>query len=83
MIATYEPIASQFQRLAEGPLLLTAYTLGYCVALPVVSRYLSRSSRTCAVADLSVLESVAHQLLLSRDPNGARVFLTTQDSMDG
>lgn len=36
MLAIYEPIASHFERLADGPLLLTAYTLGYCVALPVV-----------------------------------------------
>ena len=36
MVATYASIASSFQRSAEGPWLLTMYTFGYIVALPVV-----------------------------------------------
>lgn len=36
--ATYGTIASHFEALSDGPLLLTGYTLGYCVALPVVSQ---------------------------------------------
>lgn len=33
--ATYETIASEYKRLSDAPFLLTAYNLGYCVALPV------------------------------------------------
>ena len=36
--ATYETIASEYKRLSDAPFLLTAYNLGYCVALPVVRR---------------------------------------------
>lgn len=46
VLTTYETIASQFQDLSNGPWLLTGYTLGYCVALPVVS---SLTFSTCSM----------------------------------
>ena len=38
MVATYTSIASEFKNQADGALVLTAYQLGYSVALTVVSR---------------------------------------------
>ncbi|KAF9888353.1 hypothetical protein FE257_008786 [Aspergillus nanangensis] len=35
MAATYATIASDFQELSMAPLLITAYNLGYCIALPI------------------------------------------------
>ncbi|KAI9791588.1 MAG: hypothetical protein M1816_003674 [Peltula sp. TS41687] len=37
VIATYDTIASHYQQVSDAPWLLTAYNLGYLVALPVVS----------------------------------------------
>ena len=37
VVATYASIASEFKNQADGPLVLTAYQLGYSVALTVVS----------------------------------------------
>ena len=37
MVATYTSIASEFKNQADGALVLTAYQLGYSVALTVVS----------------------------------------------
>ena len=37
MVTTYASIASEFQNQADGPLVLSAYQLGYSVALTVVS----------------------------------------------
>ena len=37
VLATYTSVASEFRNLADGPLILTAYQLGYSVALTVVS----------------------------------------------
>ena len=37
VIATYTSIASEFGDVSRGPWLLVSYTLGYSVALPVVS----------------------------------------------
>lgn len=42
MVATFASIASSFQRSAEGPWLLTMYTFGYIIALPVVCDLLNR-----------------------------------------
>ena len=36
VIAIYGAISSDFRDLSEGPFLMTAYTLGYCIGLPVV-----------------------------------------------
>ncbi len=38
MVATYTSIASEFKNQTDGPLVLTAYQLGYSVALTVVSK---------------------------------------------
>ena len=37
VIATYASIASEFGNVSRGPWLLVGYTLGYSVALPIVS----------------------------------------------
>ena len=37
VVATYTSIASEFKELGAASWLLTAYTFGYSVALPVVS----------------------------------------------
>lgn len=48
VMATYQTIASQYQQLSDAPFLLTAYNLGYCIALPVVSLVpLGPSHRGC------------------------------------
>jgi hypothetical protein len=39
-MATYGAIASEFRRLSDGNWLMTGYTLGYCVSLPLVSHEL-------------------------------------------
>ncbi len=44
VVATYPTIASEFKNLTQGPWMLTGYTLGFSVALPAVSVYLSPSS---------------------------------------
>lgn len=36
VMATYGPIASEFENLSDGSWLLTGYNLGYCIALPLV-----------------------------------------------
>lgn len=36
VLATYASIASEFENQADGPLVLTAYQLGYSIALTVV-----------------------------------------------
>ena len=41
MVATYASIASSFHRSSEGPWLLTMYTFGYIIALPVVCNHLN------------------------------------------
>lgn len=37
VISTHDDIASFFDRLSMGPWLLTAYNMGYCIMLPLVS----------------------------------------------
>lgn len=37
VLAIYGAISSDFENLSDGPFLMTGYTLGYCVALPMVS----------------------------------------------
>ena len=43
VVATYPTIASEFKNLTQGPWMLTGYTLGFSVALPAVSVYLSHA----------------------------------------
>ncbi|KAF7512506.1 hypothetical protein GJ744_001441 [Endocarpon pusillum] len=38
VMATYGAIASEFRRLSDGSWLMTGYTLGYCVSLPLYGR---------------------------------------------
>ncbi|KZF26756.1 putative transporter [Xylona heveae TC161] len=38
VISMYGEVASEFQNLTDGPWLMTGYTLGYCVALPLYGR---------------------------------------------
>ena len=45
MIATYAAVVSSFRHSAEGSLLLTMYTLGYVIALPVVCDLMNISQR--------------------------------------
>lgn len=51
MVATYASIASSFQRSSEGPWLLTMYTFGYIVALPVVCNHLNHCLLIFAYAE--------------------------------
>ena len=44
MVATYVSIASEYQDQADGPLVLTAYQLGFSVALTVVRERFPHSS---------------------------------------
>lgn len=52
VIAIYGAISSEFGNLSDGPFLMTGYTLGYSVALPVVG-YLA--STACMVLSMSII----------------------------
>lgn len=41
VLSIYGSIASELHQLSRGPWLMTGYTLGYCVALPVVRPLIS------------------------------------------
>ena len=53
MVATYTSIASEFKNQADGALVLTAYQLGYSVALTVVSERFY-SDYLCGVLESSM-----------------------------